>query len=161
MNVIDLMNARLAKSSKPQARDDDFKLGLAVEGGGMRGVVSAGMLTALEHLGYTDAFDAVYGSSAGPSIAPTSWPGNPHMEQVFTITTQIAVPSYPGGALFRSDRLWISSIFCIISSRISRCWIGRPFWDQALDSTYWHRRLTGTQQFHSTHFTTEMESYRP
>ena len=65
MNVIDLMNARLAKSSKPQARDDDFKLGLAVEGGGMRGVVSAGMLTALEHLGYTNVFDAVYGSSAG------------------------------------------------------------------------------------------------
>ena len=31
----------------------------------MRGVVSAGMLTALEHLGYTDVFDAVYGSSAG------------------------------------------------------------------------------------------------
>ena len=31
----------------------------------MRGVVSAGMVTALEELGRTDAFDAVYGSSAG------------------------------------------------------------------------------------------------
>ena len=31
----------------------------------MRGVVSAGMVWALEHLGLTQAFDAVYGSSAG------------------------------------------------------------------------------------------------
>lgn len=31
----------------------------------MRGVVSAGMVWALEDLGYTHAFDAVYGSSAG------------------------------------------------------------------------------------------------
>ena len=31
----------------------------------MRGVVSAGMVSALEDLGLTDAFDAVYGSSAG------------------------------------------------------------------------------------------------
>lgn len=65
MNVVELMKHRLSISSKPQKRDDKFKLGLAVEGGGMRGVVSAGMLTALEHLGYTDSFDAVYGSSAG------------------------------------------------------------------------------------------------
>jgi predicted patatin/cPLA2 family phospholipase len=65
MDVLALMNQRRSNSSKPQKRDDKFKLGLAVEGGGMRGVVSAGMLTALEHLGYTDTFDAVYGSSAG------------------------------------------------------------------------------------------------
>ncbi len=31
----------------------------------MRGVISAGMVWALEDLGYTDAFDAIYGSSAG------------------------------------------------------------------------------------------------
>jgi predicted patatin/cPLA2 family phospholipase len=31
----------------------------------MRGVVSAGMVWALEDLGYTQAFDAIYGSSAG------------------------------------------------------------------------------------------------
>lgn len=65
MDVVELMNERLAKSSKPQKRDDNYKLGLAVEGGGMRGVVSAGMLTALEHLGYANVFDAVFGSSAG------------------------------------------------------------------------------------------------
>jgi predicted patatin/cPLA2 family phospholipase len=38
---------------------------LAVEGGAMRGVVSAGMVSALEELGFGDVFDAVYGSSAG------------------------------------------------------------------------------------------------
>ena len=31
----------------------------------MRGVISAGMVSAIEELGYTHAFDAVYGSSAG------------------------------------------------------------------------------------------------
>jgi predicted patatin/cPLA2 family phospholipase len=38
---------------------------LAVEGGAMRGVISAGMVSALEALGLTNAFDAVFGSSAG------------------------------------------------------------------------------------------------
>ena len=36
-----------------------------VEGGAMRGVISAGMVSALEVLGYTNAFDTVYGASAG------------------------------------------------------------------------------------------------
>ncbi|HYN06664.1 MAG TPA: patatin-like phospholipase family protein [Vicinamibacterales bacterium] len=40
-------------------------MALCVEGGAMRGVISAGMVWALEHLGLTTAFDAVYGSSAG------------------------------------------------------------------------------------------------
>ncbi len=34
-------------------------------GGGMRGCVPAGMVCAIEQLGLRDAFDAVYGSSAG------------------------------------------------------------------------------------------------
>jgi predicted acylesterase/phospholipase RssA len=38
---------------------------LSVEGGGMRGTVSAGMALALHELGVVSAFDAVYGSSAG------------------------------------------------------------------------------------------------
>ena len=43
----------------------DTKLGLVVEGGGMRGVISGGALIALERLGLTSAFDEVYGESAG------------------------------------------------------------------------------------------------
>lgn len=42
-----------------------MRIALAVEGGAMRGVISAGMVWALEDLGLADAFDAVYGSSAG------------------------------------------------------------------------------------------------
>jgi predicted patatin/cPLA2 family phospholipase len=36
-----------------------------IEGGGMRGVAAAGMLSAFEQLGMSDCFDAVYGCSAG------------------------------------------------------------------------------------------------
>lgn len=42
------------------------RLALAIEGGGMRGVVSAGMVSALEEIGIKpNLFDAVFGSSAG------------------------------------------------------------------------------------------------
>lgn len=56
---------RRAAGSKPGDRADKFKVGLAVEGGGLRGVVSAAMLTALEDLGFADAFDDVYACSSG------------------------------------------------------------------------------------------------
>ena len=56
---------RLAAGSQPGARRDDHTLALAIEGGGMRGVVSAGMLVALEQLGITGCIDLVVGTSAG------------------------------------------------------------------------------------------------
>jgi predicted patatin/cPLA2 family phospholipase len=49
----------------PGARTDPHRLVLSVEGGGMRGTISAGMALALHELGVVSAFDAVYGSSAG------------------------------------------------------------------------------------------------
>ena len=61
---IALLRARAARGSRPP-HDDAASIALAVEGGAMRGVISAGMASALESLGLTDAFDAVYGSSAG------------------------------------------------------------------------------------------------
>jgi len=51
--------------SRPGHRTDPYKLGLVVQGGGMRGVVSAGALTVLHFLGLRRVFDATYGSSAG------------------------------------------------------------------------------------------------
>lgn len=44
---------------------DGHRLGLVVEGGAMRGIVSLGMLVLLEQMGATRVFDDIYGSSAG------------------------------------------------------------------------------------------------
>ena len=48
--------------------EDGFRVALAIEGGGMRGCVTAGMAAAVHHLGLEDAIDVVYGSSAGTVI---------------------------------------------------------------------------------------------
>ena len=63
--VLALVRERAAAGSKPGARSDGARLALVVEGGGMRGAVSGGALQALHDLGLRDAFDVVYGSSAG------------------------------------------------------------------------------------------------
>ncbi|MEO7190876.1 MAG: patatin-like phospholipase family protein [Vicinamibacterales bacterium] len=63
-SVVDILRARVARASRAP-HGDGASVALAVEGGAMRGVISAGMISALEELGYIDAFDAVYGSSAG------------------------------------------------------------------------------------------------
>ena len=46
-------------------RPPGARLALVVEGGGMRGAVSGGMVLGLHELGLAEAFDAAYGSSAG------------------------------------------------------------------------------------------------
>lgn len=48
--------------------EDGCRIALAIEGGGMRGCVTAGMVTALHYLGLEDTVDVVYGSSAGTVI---------------------------------------------------------------------------------------------
>lgn len=63
--ALQLLRQRALSGSRPGQRRDPFKLGLVVEGGGMRGCVSGGALQALTDLGLRDTFDAVYGSSAG------------------------------------------------------------------------------------------------
>ena len=64
-SVRELLLNRLDSGSWPGARNDDYWLVLAVEGGGMRGAVSSGMLLTLEQLGFRDCFDEVVGTSAG------------------------------------------------------------------------------------------------
>jgi predicted patatin/cPLA2 family phospholipase len=56
---------RLGAASQPGARHDGHRVALVLEGGGMRGVVSAAMTAALERYGLTPCFDLVVGSSAG------------------------------------------------------------------------------------------------
>ena len=59
---------RLKYNSKPGNRRDNHKIALSIEGGGMRGCVSAGSSAAITYLGLNDAIDVVYGSSAGSMI---------------------------------------------------------------------------------------------
>lgn len=63
--TLELIKQRHKQGSRPGQRKDDCILALVIEGGGMRGVVSGGMVSALEALGLREAFDAVYGSSSG------------------------------------------------------------------------------------------------
>jgi predicted patatin/cPLA2 family phospholipase len=63
--VVQTLKRRREEGSRPGARSDGRRVALVIEGGGMRGVVSAGMAAAIEQLGLTDAFDEVHGASAG------------------------------------------------------------------------------------------------
>ena len=63
--VLRALSERMRGGSKPGARCDGYRIGLAVEGGGMRGVISAGATGEVLRMGFADCFDAVYGSSAG------------------------------------------------------------------------------------------------
>lgn len=65
--VLKVMHQRMQDgTSRPGSRRDNFKLGLVVEGGGMRGVVTGAMLMGLQDMGlFSNVFDAVYGASAG------------------------------------------------------------------------------------------------
>jgi predicted patatin/cPLA2 family phospholipase len=63
--VVQVLLDRARTGSRPGARADAHRVALVIEGGAMRGVVSGGMVTGLESLGLRDAFDVVYGSSAG------------------------------------------------------------------------------------------------
>ena len=65
-NETDSVSTKLVNRSMPP--EDGFRIALAVEGGGMRGCVTGGMVTAIHHLGLEDTIDVVYGSSAGTVI---------------------------------------------------------------------------------------------
>ena len=69
--VVSAVLARWKANSKPgrRAYGDVHKIALSIEGGGMRGCVSAGATAALNILGLDDTIDVVYGSSAGAMIA--------------------------------------------------------------------------------------------
>jgi predicted patatin/cPLA2 family phospholipase len=63
--VVEVLRERAQCGSEPGLRQDPHRVALVLEGGGMRGVVSAGMTAALERLGLTACFDLVVGASAG------------------------------------------------------------------------------------------------
>jgi predicted patatin/cPLA2 family phospholipase len=63
--VLEAIRQRRADGSLPGKRTDGHKIALAVEGGGLRGIVSAGMLSAIEDIGLRSAFDVIYSCSSG------------------------------------------------------------------------------------------------
>jgi len=63
--VLELLARRAERADRAGVHADGARLALAIEGGGMRGVVSAGMTAAIELLGLTACFDLVVGTSAG------------------------------------------------------------------------------------------------
>ncbi|MFI6865748.1 patatin family protein [Nocardia sp. NPDC050406] len=65
IDVGELIAQRHREGSAPGARADAARLALVIEGGSSRGAYSHGMAMALEELGLTNCFDAVYGASAG------------------------------------------------------------------------------------------------
>lgn len=65
--VFDAIGER--KRARAAGEADGHHIALVVEGGGMRGVASGGMVSALEELGLLHVFDTVHGSSAGAAAA--------------------------------------------------------------------------------------------
>src|SRR5918997_2845545 len=62
--VTTVLRERAERGSEPGAREDPHRVALVLEGGGMRGVVSAGVTAALQRLGPTGCFHLLVGASA-------------------------------------------------------------------------------------------------
>jgi len=63
--VLDVLVQRARDGSRAGCRDDGNVVALAIEGGGMRGAVSAGMCAVLESAGLIACVDRIYDSSTG------------------------------------------------------------------------------------------------
>ncbi|MDH6223305.1 MULTISPECIES: patatin-like phospholipase family protein [Streptomyces] len=97
--VLEAVAGRARAGSRPGARDDGMRLALVIEGGGMRGTLSAGMALALHEAGVVDAFDAVYGSSAGAITGAWLLSGTPEQLNGW------AEPEY-ANAMIRLSNFW-------------------------------------------------------
>lgn len=82
-----LTAGRLAAGGGPGARGDGRRLALAIEGGGMRGTITAGMALGVHELGPTPVFDDVYGSSAGALTGAWLCSANPPGLRIWYDTT--------------------------------------------------------------------------
>lgn len=110
--VIDLLRARQGGAS------DDAKIGLVVEGGGIRGVATAAMLVALKDMGYLPLFDYYLGCSSGALNldAMARGGGWPELSTYYTINNPGGLRrrvTTPGRPLLRMEALreslWVVS----------------------------------------------------
>jgi len=114
--VLQLIQRRVKTKSIPGSREknDTATLSLAIEGGGMRGAVSAGMAAAISCLGLADSFDSVYGSSAGSVIG------------AYLISRQLCVDVY-------TDVLTTAKS-TFVSKRRLLAWIGSSLVDRMVNN---------------------------
>jgi hypothetical protein len=115
--VLKVIQQRFQTNSKPgfRAVNDTARLALSIEGGGMRGAVSAGMASAIACLGLCDAFDQIYGSSAGSIIG------------AYMVSRQMCIDVY-------TDVLTSSKTAFVSKSRLLS-WIAGSLVDQMVDKT--------------------------
>ncbi|MDX6740839.1 patatin-like phospholipase family protein [Actinocorallia sp. A-T 12471] len=97
--VVMALAERTRTGSRPGERTDGLRIALAIEGGGMRGTISAGMALALAQAGLTDAFDAIYGASAGAITGAWLLTGTPEQLRGW------AEPQY-ANAMIRFRNAW-------------------------------------------------------
>ena len=86
--AVDVVQARLRGGSKPGKRKDSHKVGLVVEGGGMRGVVTGAALQAMHDLGMR------FGSASCP-------PPYLCICQIHSVLISQSFPASLGGAPWR------------------------------------------------------------
>jgi predicted patatin/cPLA2 family phospholipase len=85
--VLALIAGRLAAGAGPGVHGDGRRLALAIEGGGMRGTITAGMALGIHELGLTRVFDDIYGSSAGAITGAWLCSANPPGLRIWYDTT--------------------------------------------------------------------------
>jgi predicted acylesterase/phospholipase RssA len=109
--------------TKSPPREDGAKIALVVEGGGMRGCVSAGMICAIDYLNLTSTFDVVYGSSAGSVVGAYLITG-----QLPWFGPEVYYDCLPTGGkdFIDSKRLMRSLGFGIVDPRLFRDVVTRP-----------------------------------
>jgi predicted patatin/cPLA2 family phospholipase len=93
------------------SRDDGHVVCLAVEGGGMRGAVPAGMCVALEQAGLTSAFDRIYGCSSGAITACFAAAGQAELWATSYVDTACRTFVDPARALRRRPVLDLAYLF--------------------------------------------------
>jgi predicted patatin/cPLA2 family phospholipase len=151
---------KILPTSSPY-REDGFKIALAIEGGGMRGCVAAGMVSALPYLGLEDTVDVVYGSSAG-SLVGAYFIGRqlPHFgpEVYYDVLTSAGKEFIDAQAILRSCGLGLLDIRLDSLKSLYKDRIGKPVLslDYLMDvivkkikpldwDIFWHKQEENTQ----------------
>jgi len=120
--VVQLMARRFAEKTTPQNRTDNATLAIAIEGGGMRGAIGAGMAAALVSLGLLDTVDVIYGSSAGSIIGAYMV----SRQVAVDVLTKVLPDAKKDFVCMKRIRLSVLSEFATSKSRLPLPWYKKP-----------------------------------